>query len=277
MTDEKHVHDAFLAVHVPPEVAQKTRERIESLRAEEANTSKPHLVVTQTKRPPRHRSRLIGALAACLIVVALVVSGGFYFLAPAAYVSIDVNPSLELGVNRLGLVSDTQALNADGEAILAQTDVRWMSYEDALNSIKTEMDSYTSSDAVIEITVVCDEQAWSNELADEGMRCFETGNGRVVCSHASSHERTEAHNAGMGIAKWRIYTQLVEAGVAISPEEASEMTMRELYDLAARENVSLSNDTDTTSSGSSEATGAQELRGKHSHSNSKQRGKHHAQ
>ena len=55
------------------------------------------------------------------------------------------------------------------------------------------------------------------------------------------------------------------------------MTMRELYDLAARENVSLSNDTDTTSSGSSEATGAQELRGKHSHSNSKQRGKHHAQ
>ena len=62
MTDEKHVHDAFLAVHVPPEVAQKTRERIERLRAEEANTSKPHLVVTQTKRPPRHRSRLIALL-----------------------------------------------------------------------------------------------------------------------------------------------------------------------------------------------------------------------
>lgn len=285
-TSEKRVQDAFSKVHVPPAVAQKTLTHIESLHTAEnkASCAQPSVINLQEARAPRasrkqNARRFIGALAACLVLVALVVGGGFYFLTPAAYVAIDVNPSLELGVNRLGLVSDAQALNSDGEAILNRVDVRWMSYEDALNTIKSELGSYTSSDSVVEITVTCDEQAWSDQLADEGRQCFDAEGSYVVCSHASSHERAEAHAAGMGIAKWRIYTQLVEAGVPLSSEEASEMSMRELYDLANQENVPLNSSSDTTSSGSNEAAGAQQSYGENSHSDKangmKQHGSHH--
>ena len=278
--DEKRVQSALENVHVPPSVARKTLEHIESLCAAE-HAEQTGAATNPAPKVHCFRTRFIAALAACLALFALVIGGGFYFLTPAAYVAIDVNPSLELGVNRLGLVSDTQALNSDGEAILSRVDVRWMSYEDALIAIKSELTSYTSPDTVIELTVVCDEQDWSNQLADEGRHCFETGGGHVVCSHASSYERSEAHSAGMGIGKWRIYTQLVNAGVTLTPEEASQMTMHELYDLAEQENVPLSgtgsaggagttSSADTTSSSSEEAAGAQESYGDADHSGSGQ-------
>ncbi|WP_181861874.1 anti-sigma-I factor RsgI family protein [Slackia isoflavoniconvertens] len=38
---------------------------------------------------------------------------------PTAYMGIDVNPSIELGVNRFDVVVCAEGLNDDGEAVLA--------------------------------------------------------------------------------------------------------------------------------------------------------------
>ena len=69
------------------------------------------------KRPAVPIRRFLAAAAACLC---LAVSGGgyHYYYAQAALISVDVNPSIELSVNRQDRVTSTAALNEDGKALL---------------------------------------------------------------------------------------------------------------------------------------------------------------
>lgn len=256
---EARVRDALGAVRVPPEVARRTLARIEAERAaaeagggagqvaKPATASPTPASPRRTRRPARqtsrrsHRLRLVLAAAAALVAVALVgVGAGAWLLLPSAYVAIDVNPSVELGVNRLDRVASVRAANADGERLLEAADVEGMGYEDALDALDAELARTVPADAPVELTIVCDEPGRADELARVGEGCLggrdggaDAGGRRVICSHASHHEREAALEAGMGLGKYRIYLQLVEAGVDISAEDAATMTVRELLDLAA--------------------------------------------
>ena len=74
----------------------------------------------------------ISAVAAC----ALLAAGGFVLYAtPVNYVSFDINPSVELGVNAFDKVVSAQAYNDDGESLLAGVHVRNLSLQDAINGL----------------------------------------------------------------------------------------------------------------------------------------------
>lgn len=268
MTDvEKRIHDAFDAQHVPEGLAERTLARIESARAEQdledgrpARQAEPadprpapKLAAVEGKAPesarvpaagkPRpRRMRWALAAAACLLLVALGIGAGGWALLPSAYVSIDVNPSIELGVNRLGRVASTRALNDDGQQLLDAANVQGMSYEDALNALDVQLQGYISTDAVVEVTISCDEERYA-ALEEASRTCLgRHSSGQVHCSHATDRERAEAEECGLGLGKYRVYAALRDAGVPITPEEASDMTMRELVDLAAANGVSLHED-----------------------------------
>ncbi len=279
MTDdlEKRMRAAFDAEHMPQGLAERTLARIEAERAKRDDAAQagaaeqapgtgpvadpdetgraPRLSVidgsasspsdTSRRRPAKRRrlSRPIIALAACLIIAALGIGGVAWAWQPYAYVAIDVNPSLELGVNRFNRIASAQAFNADGEQVLEAADVDGMTYEEALDAVGAAIQGYLSSGATVEVTVVCDDRAQATALEDASRRCLDSeGAGEVHCSHASSDERDEAAAAGMGLGKYRVYAALVDAGVEISADQASEMTMRELLDLARSSDVSLASD-----------------------------------
>lgn len=180
------------------------------------------------------------AAAACLLLVLLGIGGVAWASTPYAYIGIDVNPSLELGINRFDRVADTRAYNEDGEQVLQQADVQGKSYEEALAAIDDALQDYLTQDAVIELTIVCDDRDAAARLESTGVHCLDTDQtGQVHCSHASEAEHHEASNHDMGLGKYRIYRQLVDAGVSISAEDAESMTMRELLDLAQQHGVSV--------------------------------------
>ena len=54
---------------------------------------------------------------------------------PVAYVGIDVNPSIELGLNRFGIVVETTAINDDGRVLLESVALEGRSYDEALNAL----------------------------------------------------------------------------------------------------------------------------------------------
>ena len=65
--------------------------------------------------------RQIAVLAAAAAAVFLIVGAGiFTYAAPYSMVSLDVNPSLQYTLNRLGLVLSVEAVNGDGDEILAE-------------------------------------------------------------------------------------------------------------------------------------------------------------
>lgn len=272
MTDdmEKRLHDAFEGVHVPQGLEERTLARIEAARTAEEEASQkdvpalkelaqttPTLVAVPggaqgatdgaraeaRRRPRRHRRRLVAAIAACLVVVLVGIAGVWWASLPYAYVGIDVNPSIELGINRFDRVADTRSYNEDGAELLQAVDVAGMSYEEALDALAQELQGYIDAGGIVEVTIVCDDEGAATNLETTSMHCLDAaGIGQVHCSHADHHERAEAEAAGMGIGKYRVWRELVDAGVDLSADEAAQMTMRELVDLATANGVTLSGD-----------------------------------
>lgn len=78
--------------------------------------------VNIVEKTGKRRNRWIGIVAACLALVLVAGAGGFYYgqnYSVATVVSLDVNPSIELRVNRNEKVLSCRGLNAEGQDILA--------------------------------------------------------------------------------------------------------------------------------------------------------------
>lgn len=181
-------------------------------------------------------------LAACAVLIALGIGGGAYaYQTPVAYVGIDINPSIELGVNYFDRVVSAEGVNADGQDILSETNIIGMSYEEALASLNDSLvnKGYLTADAAVAVTVMCDDDSRCSNLEETSQRCFSSAGQGVHCSRATSAEHHEAHESGLGMGKYLAWRSLVDAGVDISADDAAHMTMSELRDLAAREGVAI--------------------------------------
>ena len=178
----------------------------------------------------------VAAIAACLTLVACLIGGVADFLRPVAYVGIDVNPSVELTLNRFDIVVGTCALNDDGQRALDETPCMWRAFDDAARDLDSAMRAIADEGAVVEVSIDCDNENRYAALAAQSNDCFGC-NGEAHCDRTNAEERQAAHNSGMGVAKYRAYQALQEAGVAISAEECASMSMRELRNMLAENGV----------------------------------------
>lgn len=178
----------------------------------------------------------IAAIAACLALVACLIGGVADFLRPMAYVGIDVNPSVELTLNRFDIVVGTHALNDDGQRALDEASCMWRPFDDAARDLDGTMRTIAGEGAVVEVSIDCANESRYAALAAQSNNCFGC-NGEAHCDRTNAEERQAAHNLGMGVAKYRAYQELQEAGVDISAEECASMSMRELRDLLAENGI----------------------------------------
>ena len=88
---DNRMREAFDQVHASQELKARTRTQV--LQAMEAQ-----------RKPARAVWKPVCALAACLLVVVLGLGGYHLYFTPTSVISIDINPSLEVDVNRLGRV-----------------------------------------------------------------------------------------------------------------------------------------------------------------------------
>lgn len=217
----------------------------------------------------------IAAIAACVALVACLIGGVADFLRPVAYVGIDVNPSVELTLNRFDIVVGTCALNDDGQRALDEAPCMWRPFDDAARDLDGAMRAIAGEGAVVEVSIDCDNENRYAALAAQSNDCFGC-NGEVHCDRTNTEERQAAHDSGMGVAKYRAYQALQEAGVDISADECASMSMRELRDLLVR------NEGDTSEGegehprmGNGQGAGAHNDGAKgHGHGNGNGNGKH---
>lgn len=199
-------------------------------------------VYKQRKRTIFSSLRMRAVAAACMVLVVVgICTGAYAYMTPTAYVGIDVNPSIELGINRFDYVVSAEGLNDDGRDVLDDISVMGVSYDQAIQIIDAALqeDGYLSNDASVAVTVACDDEGQCQVLETKSQQCFYSAGGGVHCSRASSDEHHAAHDAGLGMGKYRVWQLLQNAGVDISAEEASGMTMSELLDLAYQEGIDI--------------------------------------
>ncbi len=247
---------AFDKVHAPEQLKMRTIEMIEAQRmrqtdgvVDQADAADGQVdVADDASIPTKKKIRVITslrakiALAACAVLIALGIGGGAYvYQTPVAYVGIDINPSIELGVNYFDRVVSAEGDNADGQDILSEINVVGMTYEEALASLNDSLTNkgYLTANAAVAVTVMCDDDSRCSNLEETSQRCFSSAGQGVHCSRATSAEHHEAHESGLGMGKYLAWRSLVDAGVDISADDVAHMTMSELRALAAQEGVAI--------------------------------------
>lgn len=216
---DNRMKEALDQVHASQALKARTRRQV--LQAMEAQ-----------RKPTRAVWKPICALAACLLLVVVGLGGYRFYFTPTSVISIDINPSLEVDVNRLGRVIGLHGYNEDGEAFVATLDVLHHSYQQAVDEIlgsETILDCLNQG-GFLSVSVVELSGNQGEEITAYVSDCT-SGHHNVSCSTISSHEAHEAHHVGLSYGKYEIYLQILAYDPDFTPEEANDMTMRELRDL----------------------------------------------
>lgn len=229
------VHDAFDAVHADEELKDRTFELVRARAREEAAKAAP----SRTRAGSSRRLTLVGvpvrlAAAACFVLVLVLGGGSWVYLTPTALISVDVNPSVELGVNRFDRVVSSEGMNDDGRALLESVDVWNLTYDEAVAAL---LDSETVSqiladDGVAEVTVVSSEGGQGTRLL-EGVEACTASRGNTYCHAATEEEAAEAHEVGLSCGKYLALVELQSLDSSITADDVRDMTMREIRDLIA--------------------------------------------
>lgn len=185
------------------------------------------------KARPRAARRMVAAFA-CL---ALVVAGGtgyWAYFSPTCAISIDINPSVELAVNRFDKVISVDGIGEDGEALAETLDVRFLNYADALDSLleNQTIEDCLARNEVLSIAVAGDNQIQADAILAQAETCT-AGTKNIYCHAADSEELEHAHEAGLSFGKYQAFLILQSLDPSVTPEDVQGLTMREIRDRIA--------------------------------------------
>lgn len=198
------------------ELKEKTREFLKQKRS-------------QASFPPlRVLPRLVPA-AACLVL--LIASGCWLYFVPTATISIDINPSLELELNRFDRVVGLTGYG-DGEALAQTLSVTHLDYDTAMEQImqSQQIADLLSQDAVMTVGVIGSDNAQTTRLL-ASVESHAAQQENTYCYQAHQDEVEHAHELGMSYGKYYALLELEALDADVTPEQVKDMTMGEIWEM----------------------------------------------
>ncbi len=177
--------------------------------------------------------RWAAAAAAFLFFVLAGIGGGLLYFTPTSVISVDVNPSIELGVNRFDKVVSVKGYNEDGRALASSLHVRFLDYRDALDRLlkDTGLSKYVEEGQLVSVTVTGKSEKKSEEMLADVTSCTASVNENISCSCGNYEQMSAAHAAGMSFGKYKAYLELKSLDPEITEEDVRGLTMRQIRDM----------------------------------------------
>lgn len=169
--------------------------------------------------------------AVCLALL-LFIGGGYYlYFVPTSVISIDINPSFELNINRFNKVVGIKGYNEDGETLASALDISFMNYDQAVDEIlnNQEIKELLAKDEILTITAVSDQGEAENMLSVI-QNCV-SGNKNIYCYSANPDKVAKAHEIGLSYGKYKAFLELSELREDVTPEQIKDMSMKEIRDM----------------------------------------------
>ncbi len=176
-------------------------------------------------------------IAAALVLFA---TGAFAYTTPDAYISVDVNPSVEISINMFDRVLDVKAVNDDGEELLSAISLTHMSIEKAMEQLTEKLmeENYITNDenGGVIITTSGEDPIKAEKLAArleaKVRQCIdEEGKTALVEAEAVGLERVqEAEKLGVTPGKLNLVEKLVK-----SSPDPEDMVIEEWLDKPVKE------------------------------------------
>lgn len=219
---KNNIKSAFDAIHAENSLKDRTKSFVSGE------------ISRRTSRSPV--KRFIPALACCLLLILVCLGGYRLYFTATSVISIDINPSVEIGVNRFNKVITVEGQNYDGQDLAASLDIKFMDYDAALKKVfsSDSVYKYLSQGEIMSITVVS--STTENKQSGQILECvsaYSENSDNTYCYSATEEEVAAAHSSGLSYGKYRAFLELQSVAPDITPEQVQDMTMREIRDLTA--------------------------------------------
>lgn len=158
-----------------------------------------------------------------------------------AYVSVKINPELELAVDEDGNVEEVYCVNEDAEVLLSQTTLVGMNIEEAIETIVDEATNagyidVEDTDNEVEIGVITEEgqsedlgQKLHNRLKEKIHKYFDNNGIFGVVSEATLEQYAEqAAELGLSLGKTKMILRALELNPMLDINELKDAPMNEL-------------------------------------------------
>lgn len=210
--------DALDSIHAEDELKEHTRR---FLRRKLYNKSR------------RRTMTLRYAAVVCSLLFLAGFGGYLFYITPVSYISIDINPSIELGLNRLDRIVTVASFNEEGAVALANVELKNLKYEEAILVLleSQEISAYLTDQARISINVASDDRDKNAEIQERVMECTGDRYENVSCHGSSEADMHDAHYLGLSVGKYRAYVKLQSLAPDITAEDVRGMTMRQIQEL----------------------------------------------
>lgn len=166
-------------------------------------------------------------MAAICLFLLVGVGGYIRYNKPVSYISMDVNPSIELAINRYGKVIAAEAYNRDGENILRHLTLKNRPYIQAIRTLLEDEIScgFLTENATLVFTIISD----SPDAIREGLDTINSAYSYQVLTYTSDREcMQEAHRHEMSFGKYRACLELTAYDQNLTIEDCHGMTMGEI-------------------------------------------------
>lgn len=209
----------------------KIRQAFDQVQAEnELKDKTKYFIFQKTKGYKQAKTANFKYLASAFACVAFLLIGGYWlYFTPTVQISIDINPSVELGVNRFNRIISFESYNDDGDKLTDSLDIKFMDYSEAVNKIidSEEILTLLENDEVMTIAVVGTDNLQSEEVLSNMQSCTD-GRKNTYCYYTHSKEVEKAHESGLSYGKYKAFLELQKLDPTITVEEIQSMTMREI-------------------------------------------------
>ncbi len=200
----------------------------------------------------RFKKFAIGAVAACLVLTSGIFAGSYYSnnIKVDSVVDIDVNPSIELLVNKKDVVLEVKAVNADAKNVLDGMNLEKTELKVAVNAIIGSMvkQGYIKDDASgILVTVKNDDEAKAHKIRNEIITDIDASldtkgiNASVITHTTAKHSEAEkfAEDNGISFGKAVFILNLAGKDGSLTPTELAKLSLKEIVDLVKKNNINI--------------------------------------
>ena len=236
----------------------KIKETFDKIHAEEPLKEKTKAFLAQkTQGYTQHKSRQMRnysyLVSAAVCLVLMFVGSHWLYFTPTTEISIDINPSIELGINRFDKVVSVSGYNADGQELADPLHIKFTDYGEAIRQILENKNvvHLLSQDELLTIAVIGPNGTQSERILSHIESCM-AGQKNAYCYSAHFDEAGTAHKMGLSCGKYHAFLEVQALDPDITLEEVQNMTMREIRDLIDELSAGRN---DPSQSGSSQGTG----------------------
>lgn len=206
-----------------------------------------------------HMKKILAFACTFILAFSLAAAGYAYYMAPVSYVSIDINPSVEIALNALDRVVSIKATNDDGETLIYGEHMFNSSLENAVNRLvqKAADRGYVNQDgsSVIAVTAESDNEEKATQLQEKGsngvnLAMSEKNTFAAVYSDCSDLAlRDEANAQGISPGKYKLIMMLQTLDPGITVAQYKDAKVHEIISKAddiLQDNVTLENKNEET-------------------------------